>query len=55
MLKTFLNILSKDCEKANEKAQVGISKLNRKNEVIVGSYKVHIVQKIAEGGYADIY
>ena len=55
MLKKFLDILSKDLGDADKKAQVGLSKLKHTKEIVIGRHRVKIDQKIAEGGYADIY
>ena len=40
---------------ADQLAENGLSQLKKKKELQIGSYKVKIDRKIAEGGYADIY
>ena len=34
---------------------MGLSKLSNKKTLTIGTHKVKIDRKIAEGGYADIY
>ena len=55
MLKAFFELLNKDQNEADQKAQVGLSKLGNKKTLSIGTHRVKIDRKIAEGGYADIY
>ena len=55
MLKKFLDIISKDMGDTDKKVQEGLSKLKVKKEIVIGTHRVQIEKKIAEGGYADIY
>ena len=40
---------------ADKKAESGLSNLKKKKELLIGSHKIKIDRKVAEGGYADIY
>lgn len=55
LLKKFFELLNKDQSESDEKAQAGLSKLSNKKTLTIGTHKVKIDRKIAEGGYADIY
>jgi len=55
MLKKFLDLLKVSQNDADQRAQMGLSKLKGRKETAIGSHRVQIDRKIAEGGYADIY
>jgi hypothetical protein len=55
MLSRFFKILSMDLLDADKKAESGLSNLKKRKELLIGSHKIKIDRKIAEGGYADIY
>ena len=55
MLSKFFKILTIDLKEADKKAEIGLSNLKKKKELLIGTHSVKIDRKIAEGGYADIY
>ena len=55
MLSRFFKILNVDLVEADQKAEHGLSNLKKWKELLIGSHKIKIDRKIADGGYADIY